>query len=227
MLNNSTYWHVVGTLVARAISLPLSKLAFNGVFSIVSGGDQNNATRTMELHFSYEVEELDPTYSTTTSTGLQASFGTAAFLNTGTGPNSVVQLTGAGKLPAVDGSLLTNVTGIQQSSIRKVINQVNTFTSGTPIRFNGSLWVTAQADSAVDADVQYVVESATGTSFVAVRDGDITLSGLTQGQYYLDPTTAGGITQTKPTVSGQVAKPILWATSATTAIVGIQLGILL
>lgn len=37
------------------------------------------------------------------------ALGTAAFLNVGTGPNNVVQLNGSSKLPAVDGSQLTNL----------------------------------------------------------------------------------------------------------------------
>ncbi len=37
--------------------------------------------------------------------------GSAALLTAGTAPNDAVQLTDAGKLPAVDGSLLTNVSG--------------------------------------------------------------------------------------------------------------------
>lgn len=45
------------------------------------------------------------TYATT------ASQGTAAALDVGTSANNVVQLDGTAKLPAVDGSLLTNVSG--------------------------------------------------------------------------------------------------------------------
>lgn len=58
------------------------------------------------------------TYATT------ASQGTAAALDVGTGANNVVQLTAASKLPAVDGSLLTNVT-----DNGKILQQVHAVTS--------------------------------------------------------------------------------------------------
>lgn len=41
---------------------------------------------------------------------VQKALGTAAFLNVGTSANNVVQLDGSAKLPAVDGSQLTNLT---------------------------------------------------------------------------------------------------------------------
>lgn len=43
---------------------------------------------------------------------LVASLGTAAYVNTGTGANQIVKLDGSAKLPAVDGSQLTNLVGI-------------------------------------------------------------------------------------------------------------------
>ena len=47
-----------------------------------------------------------------TITALDNSLGTAATLDVGTTANKVVQLTAAAKLPAVDGSLLTNISGV-------------------------------------------------------------------------------------------------------------------
>ena len=43
----------------------------------------------------------------------QLGLGSAALLNAGTGANNVVQLDGSSKLPAVDGSNLTGITGVQ------------------------------------------------------------------------------------------------------------------
>lgn len=43
---------------------------------------------------------------------LEASLGTAALLDVGTSPNNIVQLDGAGKLPAVDGSALVGIIGV-------------------------------------------------------------------------------------------------------------------
>ena len=47
------------------------------------------------------------TSSLTSAAG--GSFGTAAYVNTGTSANQIVKLDGSGKLPAVDGSQLTNL----------------------------------------------------------------------------------------------------------------------
>ena len=53
------------------------------------------------------------TYATTTALAAKAdtsSLGTASALNVGTSASNVVQLDGSAKLPAVDGSALTNVS---------------------------------------------------------------------------------------------------------------------
>jgi hypothetical protein len=64
-----------------------------------------------------------------------------------------------------------------------------------------------------------VVESSTTNTFVLVYEGKISgLSGLTSGQiYFLSASTAGASTTTEPATVGQVSKPILYATSTTTA----------
>jgi len=46
-----------------------------------------------------------------TQYALESVLGTAAFLNVGTGANNIVQLNGSSQLPAVDGSLLTGISG--------------------------------------------------------------------------------------------------------------------
>ena len=51
--------------------------------------------------------------STTASQRSALGLGTAATLNAGTSANNVVQLDGAGKLPALDGSQLLNISSIQ------------------------------------------------------------------------------------------------------------------
>lgn len=51
------------------------------------------------------------------------TLGTAAALDVGTGNNNVVQLTAAGKYPAVDGSLITNVAGGFPSGTKLLFQQ--------------------------------------------------------------------------------------------------------
>lgn len=68
------------------------------------------------------------TYATT------ASQGTAAALDVGTSANNVVQLDGAAKLPAVDGSQLTNISG---GKILQVVNVTDgAYASGTTVMVN-------------------------------------------------------------------------------------------
>lgn len=58
-----------------------------------------------------------PLSSAQGGTGSTASLGTAAFLNVGTTASSVVQLDGSAKLPAVDGSQLTNLPAAPVTSV--------------------------------------------------------------------------------------------------------------
>ena len=62
-----------------------------------------------------------------TSLGL----GTVATLDVGTGANQIVQMTAAAKLPAVDGSLLTNVTATETDTLNDVVGRGAT--TSTPI----------------------------------------------------------------------------------------------
>lgn len=79
--------------------------------------------------------------------------GTAATLNVGTGANQIVQLTAGGILPAVDGSLLTNLPAGDVSL------------SGTP----------AEGDFAVFTDVEGEIE---GFDMATVAGGDVVRQGF-------------------------------------------------
>ena len=95
-------------------------------------------------------------------------------------------------------------------------------TAGNVIRFDGSIYRKARADSADNAETVGVVKSVSGNSFVFVLPGDRLgiFSGLTPGEvYFLSPTTAGAVTLTEPTAVGEVSKPVLLALSATSAAV--------
>ena len=63
-----------------------------------------------------------------TSLGL----GNVATLDVGTGANNVVQLTAASKLPAVDGSLLTNITATDSTKLAIANNLSDLNNAGTP-----------------------------------------------------------------------------------------------
>jgi hypothetical protein len=72
------------------------------------------------------------------------------------------------------------------------------------IRHNGSSWVKAQANSNSTLALGVVTAVADSNTFTVAQSGRFELSshGLTVGQwYYLDASTAGGLTTTEPSIS--------------------------
>ena len=92
--------------------------------------------------------------------------GTAAVLNVGTSANNIVQLTAAAKLPAVDGSLLTGLSGTIIDTRANLLasspaSPTSAFASDTlePMLWNGSAWYVAPLElitqaNAVDMGLQ-------------------------------------------------------------------------
>ena len=75
------------------------------------------------------------------------------------------------------------------------------FAAKDVIRHNGTSWTKAQGNTIPNATGTWLVLSVSGNDFVAIKSGRITLSshGLSAGTlYYLDPSTAGLLTATKP-----------------------------
>ncbi len=100
------------------------------------------------------------------------------------------------------------------------------FVVGDIVRFDGTTWYKAQADSAEHAEVQGVVRTIVDSNtFKLVYDGLIEgLSGLTPGQvYFLSATTAGAATTTEPSNFGEVSKPVYFALTTTSANVFLKL----
>lgn len=86
------------------------------------------------------------------------------------------------------------------------------------VRYNGTAFVKAQADSAANSEVVGMVAAvADADNFTLHYGGRITgLSGLTAGSaYFLDDDTAGLLTATEPADLGDISKPLLIADSTT------------
>lgn len=152
------------------------------------------------------------------------TFGT---LVVGTAANNLVQLDGSAKLPAVDGSQLTGLSAGAGDATKKTFTQnSHTLVVGNVVRHNGTIWVVAQADSAANAEVFGIVDAKDTNTLSVTFSGYISgLSGLTAGAgHFLSPSSAGALTSTDPTTSGQVSKPVLVAITTTTGIVQIQRG---
>lgn len=122
----------------------------------------------------------------------------------------VVQVsTGAGGAgPGEGASGLTNV----------ITQTTHGFVAGDILRYTGTGYAKAQADSDVNSEVVGLVSAvADANSFTLITNGYVTgFSSLIAGNvYFLSPTTAGTLTLTEPSAIGQVSKPILVADSAT------------
>jgi hypothetical protein len=107
-----------------------------------------------------------------------------------------------------------------QDLLARIISQNNTFVGGEIVRFDGTNYVKAQANSLANSEVVGFVHDATSSSkFTLGFSGIIILSGLTSGAtYFLSPTTDGVATETKPSTSGQVIKPLFIAISTSVGV---------
>ncbi len=93
---------------------------------------------------------------------------------------------------------------------------------GNAVKVTGTdTYAKAKADSAANSEVVGIVSEVADTNnFTLLMAGKISgLSSLSADTvYFLDPTTAGALTSTEPSTSGQVSKPLLVATSTTEGI---------
>lgn len=89
---------------------------------------------------------------------------------------------------------------------------------GDVVRYNGTNYVKAQANTAANAEVVGIVSVVVTTGiFRMVTGGKITgLSGLTTGAvHFLSASTAGALTATEPATVGHISKPLIIADSTT------------
>lgn len=107
-----------------------------------------------------------------------------------------------------------NTTGYAGQVSRTIAQTSHGFSVGNAVRFNGTSYVGSQADSASNAEVDGMVSVVTdANNFILTSIGYITgVSTVVAGTtYFLSPSSAGAITATEPTTTGQVSKPIFRA----------------
>ncbi len=109
------------------------------------------------------------------------------------------------------------------SALTKAVGQAgHGFIVGDVVRSNSANQYTkAQATSVANAQVVGIVSEVAGVdNFTLLMSGYTTaLAGLVSGTvYYLDATTAGAVTSTKPAGYGQPARPVYVSISGTDAI---------
>jgi hypothetical protein len=121
-----------------------------------------------------------------------------------------------------------NTSSSVPSQTLNVTQSAHAFVVGDWLRFNGTAWVLAQANSSVNADVIGVVSTVSGVNdFTITTSGLLTTAGLTVGSQFLSEFTAGTLTIIDPAIAavpGTVSVPVGIAISATQMIVGIKRG---
>ena len=89
---------------------------------------------------------------------------------------------------------------------------------GDAVRFNGTQFVKAQANTEANSQVFGVVERVSGGKTWVAVTGLVLTSGLTSGSvHYLSQSTAGQLTTTKPSTG--IVKPVILALSTTIRII--------
>lgn len=135
-----------------------------------------------------------------------------------TGATGTTGVTGATGSTGPTGSTgATGATGPGGSSTEDIAQTAHGLSVQDVVRFDGTDYVKAQADTAENAEVVGMVsEVADANNFTLAVVGKVEgLSSLVAGTvYFLDPDTAGALTDTEPTTIGQVSKPLFIADSS-------------
>lgn len=104
---------------------------------------------------------------------------------------------------------------------RNITQNSHGFSNFDLVRLNGTSYVKAQADTAEKAEVVGMVTESTANTFKLVMQGYVSgLSSLTADEvYFLSASSAGAYTNTEPSSSGQISKPVFLADTTTSGYV--------
>lgn len=136
------------------------------------------------------------TGGTITSTGTMA-------VNVGTGAGQIVQITATGKLPAVDGSALTNVNATQLGGAAVATTGMS---ANQVLTYNGTSWVNATPAATLPglASMNVWVGSSSGVPTAVALTGDVS-SVSNSGVVTLNKTQTAGASQILQLTSSSVA----------------------
>lgn len=146
-----------GTLnVGATTASSLSTASVNNLTFTDPGTGSGATTVTMTAGKTFSVANtvtLQATDGSTLNIGAGGTLGTAAYLTAGVAANNVVQLDGSAKLPAVDGSQLTNLPSSgsgTQTAWQVYCPPGASVNSGTPFTPDGSIYSWNPAESQED-----------------------------------------------------------------------------
>ena len=182
----------VTSVAGRTGAVTLSTADISGLATVASTGAYSDLSGT-------------PTLATVATTGAYSdlsgtpTLGTAAALDVGTSANNVVQLDGTGKLPAVDGSQLTNLPSSSLALDDLTDVTITGAATGEVLRYNGAEWVDAQLAysdlSGAPTNVSTFTNDAGYISDITAENlGDLAnvdLTGLADGEIIIYNATSG------------------------------------
>ena len=179
----------------------------------VDGSQLTNVTATdsTKLAIANNLSDLNNVATARTNLGL----GTSSTLDVGTSANNVVQLDGSSRLPAVDGSQLTNITATDSTKLA-IANNLSDLNNAGTARTNLGLGTSATLDTGT-ANGNVVVLDATGLpavdgsqltgiqpgvmTYTSIATGDSPVTGALATHYSAD-TSGGAITINLPALAG-------------------------
>lgn len=149
---------------------------------------------------------------------------------TGT-PTAPTATAGTNTTQVASTAFVTNAVANAPSSQAVVKTHTQTshgFTVGQVLRYSGTAWVTAQANTAANAEaIGLLFAIIDANTFQVIEAGYLTgwTHGLTLGTAaFVSPTTPGALTSTTPTTVGQVVKPMFIPDTTTSGYVINMLG---
>ena len=114
------------------------------------------------------------------------------------------------------GSSAFSGLGSGNAGIKRTVRQMNSFSIGDVLRFDGEggSYTKASADTLANAEVVGVVEDSTSSSFTIVFSGEIDLSGwadtvIPSKVYFLQKTPVGKLDVSPPTATGTIKKTVM------------------
>jgi trimeric autotransporter adhesin len=187
---------------SQLTNLPASSLALDDLTDVTitaaSTGEvlRYDGAEWVDAQLAYSDLSGTPTLATVATTGAYSdlsgtpTLGTAAALDVGTSANNVVQLDGTGKLPAVDGSQLTNLPASSLALDDLTDVTITAAATGEVLRYDGAEWVDAQLAYSDLSGTPTLATVATTGAYSDLSGAPTNVSSFTNDAGYISDITA-------------------------------------
>ena len=187
---------------SQLTNLPASSLALDDLTDVTitaaATGEvlRYDGAEWVDAQLAYSDLSGTPTLATVATTGAYSdlsgtpTLGTAAALDVGTSANNVVQLDGTGKLPAVDGSQLTNLPASSLALDDLTDVTITAAATGEVLRYDGAEWVDAQLAYSDLSGTPTLATVATTGAYSDLSGAPTNVSSFTNDAGYISDITA-------------------------------------